>query len=91
MDAWIDRCQDIHGLHNEIKEYSSNKDDLLATIKVYHEQSCFLSYQDKKWFGRDIELFIQMNKQPICWWIKISKKLIHQNKRKQLKGKKKQS
>ena len=87
LDAWKNRCQDIHGLHTGNKEYSSNKDDLLVTVKVYYEQSYLLSFQEKKWFGRDIELFIQMNEQSIRSWIKMSKKLISQSKRKQLKDK----
>ena len=50
LDAWKDRCQDIHGIHIGNKEYSSNKDDLLAIVKVYYEQSYLLSYQDKNWW-----------------------------------------
>ena len=56
-------------------------------MKVYYEQSYFLSFQDKKWFGRVIELFSQMNEQSIRSWIKVAKKLISQSKRKQLKTK----
>ena len=37
LDAWKDRCQDIHGLHISNKEYSFNKDELLTTVKVYYE------------------------------------------------------
>ena len=73
-DAWKDRCQDIHGIHTGNKEYSSNKDDLLAIVKVYYEQSYLLSYQDKKYFGRDIALFRMMNEQSIQSWIIVVKK-----------------
>ena len=87
LDAWKDRCQDIHGIHIGNKEYSSNKDDLLAIVKVYYEQSYLLSYQDKKYFGRDIALFRMMNEQSIRSWIIVAKKLISNNKHNQLKEK----
>ena len=87
LDTWKDRFQDIHGLHIGNKEYSSNKDDLLATVKVYYEQSYLLSYQDKKWFGRDIALLSMMKEQSIRSWIKFTKNLISNNKRNQLKEK----
>ena len=76
LDAWKDRIQDIHGLHISNKEYSSNKDDLLATVKFYYEWSYIISYPENKWFGRDIESFAQINEQSIRAWVKIAKKLI---------------
>ena len=33
---------------------ATNKDDLLATVKVFYEWSYILSYPKNKWFGRDI-------------------------------------
>ena len=38
-----------------------------------------------KWFGRDIESFAQINEQSIRAWIKIAKKIVRENKRKQIK------
>ena len=76
LDAWKDRCQDIHGLHIRSKEYSSNKDDLLVTVKVYYKQRYLLSYQDKKRFGRNIALFSMMNEQSIRLLIKVAKQLV---------------
>ena len=38
-----------------------------------------------KWFGRDIESFAQMNEQSIRAWINVAKKLVRENKRKQIK------
>ena len=61
LDAWKDRCQDIHGLYRKHDEYHLNKDDMLATIKVHYSESYILSYHDRKWFGRDINSFCQIN------------------------------
>lgn len=56
---------------------------LLATVIVYYSKRYLLSYQDKKWFGRDIASFRQMNEKSIRLWIKMTNKLISNNKRQQ--------
>ena len=84
-DSWKGRCQDIHGLHTSNKEYTSNKDNILATVKAYYDWRYIPSYEENKWFGRDIESFARMNEQSIRTWIKVAKKMISDNKRKQIK------
>ena len=87
QDTWKDRCQDIHGLHRGQDAYHSNKDDILTIVKFYYSNSYLLSYHDRKWLGRDINQFQQMNEQSILPWIKVAKTLISNNKRHQSKRK----
>ena len=72
IEEWKDRCNKTHDQRNNTAIPYSLNDNLLSTVNIYYTHYYYVTNEDRKQFGKDIQIFKIMKIQYLRMWIRVA-------------------